>query len=141
LARDRWSYLALQAQTKGLLQFDSKSRQDDRWKLKEALVLEVVERDNLAKLHELLHLSEVTAVGSAGGPNSKHHMDAADKQYKRIVELLCPYMDTSSTNSVCSEELLLSAWEEVYGKMDDPETIAGIERTIQSLTSCGVTNG
>ena len=118
----------MQAYRRKLLGFDAGSRKDDRWKLKETLLLSSVERDNLVELHKLVHLGSLS-------PNKS---DKAKKHYYRIVELLCPYMDLDKGVEL-DADALMKAWEEVYGSLDDPETQQGIEDTINSLRSqCGL---
>jgi len=118
-----------------MLSFDSASRSDERWRLREALLLEILEREHLTSLHGLLHASEAAAAQYTNPAGFRHHTAAAERQYRQIAKLLCPYMRVDEQSAVNGSTVnrLMQAWEAAYGQMDDPKTQEAIDKTIEAL--------
>lgn len=126
----------MQAHSQGILRFDSESRSDERWRLREALLLEILERENLTSLRKLLHASEIAAAQYTNPAGFKHHTAAAERQYRHITKLLCPYMQTKGDSvPETTVDRLMHAWEAEFGSMADPETQRKIDRTIEALNN------
>jgi len=92
LESDRWSFLAVRAYYKGLLTFRESERKDDRWKLREELIMSEVERDVLLGLHSMLHAEDVGAAQYvAGNDVFRYYHERAKKQYASFADLAQPY--------------------------------------------------
>jgi len=134
LDRDRWCYLAIRAYSRGLVTFTEEEKQDDRWKLREALMLGEVERDALISLHSMLHQQESAAAQYSGGNDIfKHYRDRAREQYVHFAKLALPYERHDNNLPQAGMDKLAEAWKELYGDPNDPEVAARIEQAIQDV--------
>lgn len=131
MERDRWSYLAIQAHKQGLLDFHRSHRLDERWRLKEELILGEVERDISAKLHEIIHLAEACAAQYVSASVFEHHYKRAAAEYDVIRGLLRPYVTAASVRKDAAK--YREIWEDAFGSLDDPEVQASINRTVELL--------
>jgi hypothetical protein len=116
-----------------LTKFAEDERQDDRWRLREELILSEVERDILGEFHRALHLQEaLSAQYAAGSEIHNYYYERATKQYHAYANLMLPYDKHEPTQSVQS---LVNLWKQVYGDPDNPEVAAEIEKTKKYLQS------
>ena len=130
---DRWSYLAVQAYRSGLLGFQRSDRTDERWRLKEEIVLCEVERSIDASLHTLRHTAESTAAQHATAEIFNHYRDRAEKEYLSIRNLLKPYVGKVGLEPSEVMGDLKSKWEEAFGSLEDPKTQEEIAKFVQSV--------
>jgi hypothetical protein len=134
LDRDRWSYLAVRAYSKGLVTFEEDERRDVRWQLREEILLSEVERDVLAKLHEMVHLAEASAAQYVDQGVFDHHYKAANKQYRAFSKLTYPFgADVKDIEQGLVDDLV-AAWMQEYGDPDSDK----VNATIRALKA---TNG
>jgi len=129
LDKDRWTYLAVQAYTKGLVSFDSAERSDDRWQLREEILLSEVERSLLAKLHEMVHLAESSAAQYISQSAFDHHYGAAKKQYQAFSKLMYPFGTDNAALGQNTIEALTKLWVQEFGDPDSPE----VHETIMAM--------
>lgn len=129
--KDRWTYLAIRAYTRGLVTFKSDEREDDRWKLREELLLSEVERDVLAKLHEVVHLAEVSAAQYVSQEVFEHHYRAANKQYHSFSVLTYPFATDDKPIDQQTITALTDLWIKEFGDPDSPE----VQKTCDYLRS------
>lgn len=127
---DRWTYLAVRAYTKGLVTFKEEEREDIRWRLREEILLSEVEREVLAKLHEMVHLQEASASQYVDQTTFDHHHNAANKQYHSYAKLMYPYGTDAKTLDQKTVDELVTRWKEVYGDPDSPK----VKRAIEAMT-------
>ena len=128
---DRWSYLAVRAYAKGLLKFTSEERREERWRLREEILLGEVERDVTCELRRLLHNAEVSAAQySAGGNVFSAHYKNAVVQYESYVKAVMPYKNVQGS---CDTTALVDLWSAVYGDMHDPTVATQIAETQRYL--------
>ena len=130
---DRWSYLAVQAYKSGLLGFQRSDRTDERWRLKEEILLCEVERSIDATLHTLRHTAESTAAQHATAEIFNHYRDRAENEYLSIRNLMKPYAAKGATETPGDMSAVRQKWEDVFGSLDDPNTQAEIEKFVQSV--------
>ena len=103
---------------KGALDFCQSDRYDSQWLLKEELVLNQLESDNLIRLKSLRH-SQHTAASGSGGEVYKHHFDSASAEFKGLSELIFPWIDFQKDEKTSQYTKM---WEETFGiKMGSPE--------------------
>ncbi|GAG25128.1 unnamed protein product, partial [marine sediment metagenome] len=123
----RWFHLAVRAFTKRYLAFSEVERQDERWRIREELLLAEVEREALGDMHRMLHRQETAAAQyEAGSDVFRYYYDRARQQYDAFVKLFLPYMKVVSTKDL---ESLAALWKQVFGDPDDPELAAEIDKT------------
>lgn len=131
--RDRWAYLAIRAYAKGLLNFSHLEQEDDRWRLREEILLAEVEREALAKLHEMIHLAEVSAAQYTEHNTFEPHYKAAQKQYHAYSKLMYPFgTDDRSIDKKLVDDLT-SMWVNAFGDPDGP----AVQKTIEYLKNMG----
>lgn len=133
MERDRWNYLAIQAYKRGLLSFQRSTKEDERWRLKEEILLGEVERDLSVELHKILHEAESSAAQYVSQKVFKHHYDRAEEQYNILRDLLRPYLGKRVDTDDMRE--LIDAWEAEFGSLDDPEVQAEIDRFVKQVDS------
>ena len=126
---DRWSYLAVRAYTKGLVRFTEDEQQDCRWRLREEILLAEVEREVLAKLHEVVHLAESSAAQYVSQSVFDHHYDAAKQQYHSFSQLMYPFGTDEKSVDQATFDTLSELWVREFG---DPESDA-VKDTIEAL--------
>lgn len=126
--KDRWTYLAVRAYSKGLVTFKEEEREDIRWRLREEILLSEIERETLAKLHEMVHLAETSAAQYDSG-NFDYHHKAANKQYHAYTKLMYPYGSGTKTVDQNTVEDLITRWKSKYGDPEGPE----VKKTIEAL--------
>jgi len=126
LERDRWSFLAVRAYTRGLLKFTADERSDDRWRLKESIILSEVERDAVVQLNTMVHTAESAAAQYVSSDVFRHHHDKAVKVYGKVRHLLQPYAHKSTGANAAS---LRDMWIKAFG---DPNGEA-VQKTIELL--------
>ena len=127
--RDRWSYLAVRAYTKGLVRFTEDERRDVRWRLREEILLAEVERELLAKLHEVVHLAESSAAQYVSQSVFDHHYDAAKQQYHSFSQLMYPFGTDDRPIDKAVFDTLSELWVREFGDPDDD----GVQATIEAL--------
>lgn len=134
--KDRWSFLAVRAYTKGLLSFSTAEQDDCRWQLREEILLAEVERDTLAKLHEMLHMAEASAAQYVDQSVFDHHYKAAKTQYHEFSKLMYPFGTDSRPIDKQLTETLRDIWLREFG---DPDSDA-VKRTQEYLSKLGSKN-
>ena len=116
--------------------FIGDEQEDDRWQLREEILLGEVERDTLAKLHEMVHLAETSAAQYVTQAVFEHHYKAANKQYHAFCQLVYPYgTDEKSLDEKTIEELT-ELWCKEFGDPDSPE-VEETRKYLQSLSGKG----
>lgn len=109
----------------GLTKFTEAERQDDRWRLREALILQYVERSMVHELNQLVFLQDVAAAQYvAGNDTFSYYHKRAGNLYKLIAGKLQTYMDYGSADADVAQNWLANAknlWAQVWGDPDDPE--------------------
>jgi len=134
LDKDRWSNLAVRAYAKGLVSLNEAERSDDRWKLREAVLLSEVEREALMQMHAMVHLEECSAAQYSGGNDIfKYYRDQAREQYAGFVKLAMPYSKVASGIAKSTMDTLADLWKETFGDPNDPEVAATIEKDIEAM--------
>jgi len=126
LDRDRWAFLATRAYTKGLLSFNKEERGDDRWRLREAIILSEVERDTVVRLDTMVHAAESAAAQYVDSNVFKHHHDKAVSVYHKVRAMLQPYKYAMEMERG-TEETLRQTWIDAFGDPDGPEVQKAIE--------------
>jgi len=122
LESDRWSYLAVRAYSKGLLTFKAIDRRDDRWKLREELILSELERDILLGIHRMLHAEDVAAAQYiAGNDVFRYYHERAKKQYASVASLEQPYdkRDYQFSDEKSTIDRMIDVWKQEFGDPDD----------------------
>ena len=132
--KDRWSYLAVRAYARGLLTLSQQEQIDDRWQLREEILLAEVERESLAKLHEMVHLAETSAAQYVDQNVFDHHYKAARKQYHAFSKLMYPFGTDDRPIDQQTFDTLRDAWLREFG---DPDGEA-VKRTIAYLQTLKV---
>lgn len=111
------------------MEFNETERQDDRWQLREEVLIAEVERESLAKLHELLHTAESSMAQYVEQKIFDHHYKEAQKQYHHVARLLYPY----GTDTKAADERILDTLEKVWlAEYGDPNGEA-MHRTLEYL--------
>jgi len=105
---------------RGLLKFTEDEQKNDRWRLREAIVMSEVERDIVVQLDTMVHMSESAAAQYVDTNVFKHHHDKATNVYHKVRATLQPYryaveMSGDTMNA------LEQAWIDAYGDPDGPE--------------------
>jgi hypothetical protein len=113
--------------------FAKDEREDDRWRLREELLLGEVERDTLAKLHEMVHLAEISAAQYVSQNVFDHHYKAANKQYHAFCRLAYPYGTDEASVDERTIEALAELWRAEFGDPDSPE-VEATRKYLQSLS-------
>jgi hypothetical protein len=89
---DRWSFLAVRAYATGFLTFKRADRQEERWKLKEEILLGELERDYLVDLNGMLHAEDVAAAQHVAGDEVfSYYHNQAKERYNQTRGLIRPY--------------------------------------------------
>lgn len=109
---DRFQKLALQAYTEGALTFSQPSRYNKQLKLKESLVLQQLEVDNLVRIKTLRHAQHAAAI-SSGGDAYEHHHDHADAEFQGISDLLFPWIQKKVSDT--NVDKYTKMWEDAFG--------------------------
>lgn len=107
--------------------FRKDEQEDDRWRLREEILLAEVERDNLTKLHDMLHTAESAAAQYVEQQIFDHHYKAAQKQYQAVSLLLLPYKTDEKPIDQQVIENLDELWRAEFGDPDGPDVQAAIE--------------
>jgi hypothetical protein len=113
--------------------FAKEEREEERWRLREEILLGEVERDILAKLHEMVHLAETSAAQYVEQSIFEHHFHAAQAQYHSFSQLTYPFGTVKKQVDQETKEALIDMWKRAYGDPDDPEVRAGIDATIKHM--------
>ena len=111
------------------MSFTEEEQTDSRWRLREEILLSEVERDILAKLHEMVHLAEVSAAQYVEQKVFEHHYKAANKQYHSFSRLVFPYGTDSKTADASTAEALFDIWKKEFGDPNSEE----VKKTIELL--------
>jgi hypothetical protein len=118
-----------------LLHFTADERQEERWKLREELLLAEVERDIQVDLQQTLHLENVSAAQYSGGNDIfEYYWGKARERFIRYSNLVLPY---SKHSTVSTAQTLREAWTAAWGDPNDPEVAASIQRTSDYLKKQG----
>ena len=128
---DRWTYLAVRAYSKGLVTFAEEERQEERWRLREEILLSEVEREVLAKLHEVVHLAESSAAQYVSQSTFDHHYTAAKKQYHALSRLVYPFGTDERPIDQQTVDSLKALWVQEFGDPDGES----VKRAIEELRS------
>lgn len=109
----------------GLAKFTEDERQDDRWRLREALILQHVERSMVRELNQMLFFQDVAAAQYVAGDDTfSYYHKSASNLYKLIAGKLQTYMDYGDMQETSALGFLKTAkqlWAEAWGDPDDPE--------------------
>ena len=135
MAADRWSYLTLKAYTQGALTCSQDEHEDSRWRVREQLILEELDRSILVTLYDKLHRASCAAAQYDAG-TFEYHKEYADQHYNNMCRYLRPYVPVEVEDKQNTEELMAgykSVWEQTFGDMDNPETQAAIQEVVESL--------
>ena len=82
---DRWSFLAVQAYVQKILTFSAVERCEERWELREQILLEEIDRQRDIELRKLLYNGWMLSA------QDQSAYDSATNQYNHFYSLLLPY--------------------------------------------------
>jgi hypothetical protein len=140
LDRDRWGRLAVKAYSDGVIDFASSHRSDDRWKLREALVLSEVERKELVELERMLHDEDVHAAQYiAGNSVFQYYWEQAQQRFNTTKRLRTPYLKQAQQQD--DPDRVAKLWSDAFGDPNDPDVRADVEKTIEILKNRGQADG
>jgi len=140
LEAGRWKSLAVAAQASGRLDFCKADSNDLKWLIKEKLILDEIERERITDVYRTGCLLHASAAGASNKEIYEHHFKQADKRFKRITEILLPYVSKSQQIAGSkagigeTPEEMRENWAKVFGNPDDPEVAARIKATIEELS-------
>lgn len=129
---DRWTFLTLRAYSSGRL--DYSNRLDDRWRLKEAIVLAEVERELHHEMHRLSYEGEIAAAQYVEQEIFDYHYEKSLEKFDTLEALLLPYADLKP-RKLSREERVRQAtelWESEFGKLDDPKVQEALRQMEES---------
>jgi hypothetical protein len=104
---------------RGLLKFSADERGDDRWRLREAIILSEVERDSVVKLDMMVHVAESAAAQYVDSNVFKHHHDKATTVFHKVRAMLQPYKYSAALSENLMDSLT-QAWINEFGDPDGP---------------------
>jgi hypothetical protein len=133
------------AETRGLLR-PLKSG-DHMGRIREHVIFSQLQRETKAKAVELRFIRESMAAQYVPGDTEMvaftHHREVSYKQYIEWLSQVQPYMDWARQLEDLEHDAWakdVTAWEDEFGSLNDPEVIAENERLTQWLKHGGDTN-
>lgn len=126
------------AHTRGLLR---PIRYNDRKsKIRELMILSQIQREIYGDLEKLKYQKEVSQIqytlADPEGEVRKHHSAQARQSYLRYLGYQIPDRDWDkylADEEVRSDKQDVETWENMFGKLDDPETQKEIDKAIEWL--------
>lgn len=133
----------MQAAAEGLVDFSQLRFYDLKWTLRLSLLLRYLDRRNF-RAQTVLDFQRYTAHTSRPlTPEARQHMEELlDHYYDRFVS---SYTPSQPEKPIVADEqqrqkvaAATASWEEAYGKLNDPATLAKIDAVVQGLEALRV---
>jgi len=139
LVEDRWSFLAVQAYTKGMLSYSTTELNSPALLIKEALVFDMLDREESVNAEQMLyqqHLAHYTAFAPVVEEDDYDRMNQRVWQsFDEVRSIVRPFIEILEAKA---EEVGVqldprSLWEQYYGTLDDPDRAHRIEEFAASV--------
>jgi DNA-binding MarR family transcriptional regulator len=126
----------VQAAAAGVVDFGRADPRSPKWWRYLRLILDQLEQKNLKEYHRLYN-DRVVAILSRTDltrESAERMLEESDSRIDSIAKVLFPWIELDR-ESVRKDEIqkLRAAWEDRFGKLDDPETQRRIRNTVEWL--------